>query len=290
MRLTTADLRSLADRAIAAATEAGEMIARTRPTAIDDKTDGGSLASRIVTEVDRRSEDIIVGRLDATLERFGLGLLAEEREDDGGRLRAAYFWCIDPLDGTLPFVEGRPGYAVSIALVARDGTPVIGVIYDPVEATLFHAVAGGGAFRAGRPWEPPPPDADVLSVFADRSFVVGDNYHVVVGALDRIARDLGVGGVQVEAGSGAVMNACGVLARPPACYLKFPKPTGGGSLWDFAATACLFHEVGAVATDIVGAPLDLNRADATTMNHRGVLFATDETLAARLRALYSPVD
>ena len=51
-------------------------------------------------------------------------VLTEETEDDGGRLRADYFWCVDPLDGTLPFIEGRPGSAVSIALIARDGTPV----------------------------------------------------------------------------------------------------------------------------------------------------------------------
>ena len=41
-----------------------------------------------------------------------------------------------------------------------------------------------------------------------------------------------------------------------------------------------------VATDIHGAPLDLNRPDSTFMHHRGVLFATDEDLAGRLRELW----
>ena len=53
----------------------------------------------------------------------------------------------------------------------------------------------------------------------------------------------------------------------------------------FAAAACLFQELGVVATDIHGDRLDLNREDATFMNHRGVLFATDEALASRVRAL-----
>ena len=83
------------------------------------------------------------------------------------------------------------------------------------------------------------------------------------------------------------MNACGVLTTPPACYFKQPKPSGGGSLWDFAATACLFAEAGAIATDVHGGPLDLNRADSTFLNHRGVLFATDETLAHQLRTIAS---
>ena len=52
------------------------------------------------------------------------------------RLELNYFWCIDPLDGTLPFIEGKVGYAVSIGLVSRDGTPLIGVVCDPYHQTL----------------------------------------------------------------------------------------------------------------------------------------------------------
>ena len=292
MKLSTSDLRELADLAILAASKAGQMIARSRPREIQYKdmqhaAGGESLASQVVTEIDRHSEDIILDILTPTLERFELGLLTEEQDDDGSRLTNDYFWCIDPLDGTLPFIEGSPGYAVSIALVSSDGTPMIGVVSEPVEATVFHAILEVGAFRNHRPWPTGKrPWGDVLSVFADRSFVVSDNHDVVVDALGQIARDMGLAGLRFHPTSGAVMNACGVLANPPACYVKYPRPTaGGGSLWDFAATACLFYEVGAVATDIHGGPLDLNRADSSYMNHRGVLFATDEVLAQRIRAI-----
>jgi len=292
MKLSTSDLSELADLAILAASQAGQMIARSRPREIQYKdmqatARDKSLASQVVTEIDRHSEDIILGILTPTLERFELGLLTEEQDDDGGRLTNDYFWCIDPLDGTLPFIEGSHGYAVSIALVGSDGTPVIGVVFDPVEATVLHAISEVGAFRNHRPWPTGKrPWGDVLSVFADRSFLVSDDHDVVVDALGQIARDMGLAGLRLHATSGAVMNACGVLANPPACYVKYPRPTnGGGSLWDFAAIACLFYEVGAVATDIHGGPLDLNRADSSYMNHRGVLFATDEVLAQRIRAI-----
>ncbi|MFT7648740.1 MAG: myo-inositol-1(or 4)-monophosphatase [Candidatus Poriferisodalaceae bacterium] len=286
MKLSTSDLHELADLAIAAASEAGQMIARSRPGEIQHKTGGGSLASQVVTEVDRRSEDIILDILGPTLERFELGLLTEEQDDDGSRLLADYFWCIDPLDGTQPFIEGSPGYAVSIALVGREGTPRIGVIYDPVEETVLHAISGVGAFRDRRRWPTEPqPGGEVLSVFADRSFLTKDDHDVVVDTLGQIARDMGLTGLQLHTTGGAVINACGVLGRSSACYFKYPAATGGGSLWDFAATACLFREVGAVATDMQGGPLDLNRADSSYMNHRGVLFATDEALARRIRAI-----
>ncbi len=286
MTLSTDALGFLADLAIRAATEAGQMIATSRPLDVQRKAGGASLASQVVTQIDRRSEGIIVSHLTPTLERFGLGLLTEETADDGARLSADYFWCVDPLDGTLPFIEGVPGFAVSIALVSRDGTPWLGVVYDPIEATVLHAIRGVGAYRNADPWQlDQQPEDAALSVFADRSFLQRDDHAAVVDALGQVAEDLGLTGLQLHTTAGAVMNACGVLANSPACYFKPPVPMGGGSVWDFAATACLFYGIGAVATDIHGNSLDLNRADSTFMNHRGVLFATDEALAREIRAI-----
>ncbi|MEM9035923.1 MAG: inositol monophosphatase family protein [Actinomycetota bacterium] len=286
MKLAAADLHRLAGLAVSAATDAAQLIARSRPEVVETKAAGATLASQLVTEVDRRSEALVLDALSPTLDRFELGLLTEERVDDRSRLEADHFWCIDPLDGTLPFVEGSPGYAVSIALVAHDGRPLIGVVADPVTGTVSYAIAGAGAFRDGVRWtDAPTAAADVLSVFADRSFLGRDDHAALVDALDRIAHDLGLDGIEIDATAGAVMNAYRVLDHPPGCYVKPPVVEGGGSLWDFAATACLFHERGAVATDVRGAPLDLNRADATSLGHRGVLFASDDAVAERIRAL-----
>jgi len=40
--------------------------------------------------------------------------------------------------------------------------------------------------------------------------------------------------------------------------------------WDFAATACIYQELGLPATDFEGGKLDLNRQGSTFMNHQGV--------------------
>ena len=289
MKLSATDLQHLAEQAIAAAREAGELVSRSRPQHVERKPGGHGLASQVVTEVDRRSEALILRALAPTFECFELGLLTEEREDDGGRHAKDYFWCIDPIDGTLPFIEGTPGYAVSIALVARDGTPWIGAVYDPVEHTLYHAIRGQGPRRDEQPWTVPPPSAgSTLSLFTDRGFAGTPGYEGIVAALRGIAHDMGLEGLVIDATGGAVMNACRVLAHPPACHFKLPKPQdGGGSSWDYAATACLFEAAGAVVTDIHGEPLELNRTGSTFMSHRGVLFATDQALAGRIRALYA---
>jgi 3'-phosphoadenosine 5'-phosphosulfate (PAPS) 3'-phosphatase len=83
------------------------------------------------------------------------------------------------------------------------------------------------------------------------------------------------------------MNACWVLEKQPACYFKFPKPElGGGSLWDFAATACIFQEAGALVSDINGNTLELNRHDSTFMNHQGALYSSHAVLAEKIIKLY----
>ncbi len=283
MTLTSSDLTTLSERACSAARAAGAFIANARPRVIEQKPGATSAASLVVTDIDRESEYMILDALAPTISRHDVGVLSEETPDTKQRLTKQYFWCIDPLDGTLAFVEGTAGFAVSIALVSQAGTPVIGVVCDPTSGTVHHAIAGHGVFTDGVSRAQIRPESKTLSVFFDRSFQTAPMYQAVLDSLHAANGD-----VAINLGAGAVMNACRTLDNAPACYFKYPKQTrGGGSLWDFAATACLFAEAGAVATDIHGQPLDLNRADSTYMNHRGVLYATDPQIAQLVRKLYT---
>ena len=283
MKYRAIDFDRLLSAAIEAAEAAGQMIARSRPRHVTRKEGGVSLASQVLTEVDGKAQQMIIERLAPSIAEFDLALLAEESEDDRSRFAKEYFWCIDPIDGTLPFIEGVPGYSVVIALVARDGTPHIGVIYDPVEQNCWHAVRGGGIFKNGQPWKLRD-HGSRLQLITDCSFHSSSYFDEVMRGLESIAQGMGLAGVEATKVGGAAMNAIWVLENGPAAYFKFPKPEkGGGSIWDFAASACLFAEAGAVATDFAGAPLDLNRSDSTFMNHRGAMLASDAGLAQKIR-------
>lgn len=295
MDLSESDLKELVALAVLAARAAGDTIRgyNAQDLAVEMKLGGESLASQVVTEADRASQAAILAALRPSFARFDLGLLTEESEDDGSRFERKYFWCIDPLDGTLPFSESKSGYAVSIALVAQDGRPLIGVVYDVVEGVLYESILGHGARRNGAVWllsEAASPVDSALTFVTDRSFLSHRNYMDTIGALEKVATGLGYSGLNVIKHGGAAMNACWVMENAPACYFKFPKEKlGGGSLWDFAATACIVAEAGGVATDWVGNPLDLNRRDSTFMNHRGILFASDERLAVCIRNRKYPI-
>ena len=292
MPLSAGDLLALSECAIQAALEAGRLIAsRSKgPINVQQKEGGDSLASQVVTEVDLASEAAIVKWLSPSCEQYDIALLTEEVVDDLGRLESDAFWCVDPLDGTLDFIESTPGYSVSIALVSNSGLPLIGVVYDPVTETLYSAVKGQGAYLNGQPWRldsSSPVEGKPLTLLCDRSLVERSDFRQLLDHFESMTERLGLSGLRTLHKGGAVMNACRVLENRPACYFKFPKPeAGGGSLWDFAATACLFSELGAIATDFHGEPLELNRAESTFMNHRGVIFATDNELALEVRRLW----
>ena len=71
-----------------------------------------------------------------TLPRNGDGWLSEETVDEPSRLDRRRVWVVDPIDGTLEFVEGIPEWCISIGLV-EDGRAVAGGICNPVAGEVF---------------------------------------------------------------------------------------------------------------------------------------------------------
>ncbi len=99
----------------------------------------------LVTDVDRRSEALILERLRAAFPEHAI--YAEESGRSGSH---DYEWVVDPLDGTTNFAHAVPCFAVSIGLAYR-GVVTLGVVYDPLRDELFAAEAGRGATRNGQP-------------------------------------------------------------------------------------------------------------------------------------------
>ena len=268
------NLTHLSSIAIKAALAAGKVIQKHRneDILVEKKETGTSYASQVVTAVDRACEAVILSHLLPTCEQFDLALLSEETEDDKSRFEKDFFWCIDPMDGTLAFINKRPGFSVSIALIAKNGTPYIGVVFDPSTDTLYHAIKGNGVFKNGKPWKIEQTN-DHLTYVTDRRLKDTPRADEIELFLNKSVADLSLSGVKEISGAGSVLNGIFVLENGPACMLKFPKKeNGGGSIWDYAATACIYQELGLPATNFAGERLDLNRRDGTFMNHEGIFY------------------
>ncbi len=290
MKLTPQNLETLHDLAVTTATQAGVHIQSRvgNHSGAQTKDGGDTLASQVVTEVDHESQDLILENLANSIWEFNLGLLTEESEDNSSRHEKEAFWCIDPIDGTLPFTEGVPGYSVSIALVSREGKPLIGVIHDPVIQTTYHAFLGGEAMRDGNIISPGDEySASHLTWTQDRSMKKSIDNARAREFLEELAYREGFDGLKILDHAGSVLNACWVTQNKPAVYFKFPKSTqGGGSVWDFAATACLFNEWGQPPTDIHGETLNLNPEGSTFMNEKAVVYASSPELRKAIHEFY----
>jgi len=99
----------------------------------------------LVTQADKRSETAIVTRLSRLFPTHTIAA-----EEGTGHVRSCEFhWHVDPLDGTTNFAHKYPCFAVSIAL-ARNGTVIAGVVYNPIYDELFAAARGEGATLNGK--------------------------------------------------------------------------------------------------------------------------------------------
>lgn len=285
MQLTDHDLQMLREAATSAALKAGRLISSytTKDLTVKHKGTGDSLASDVVTEVDVMAQELILKMLKKVTKIYDLGTLGEESPDNHERFEKDYFWAIDPIDGTLPFINREHGYSTSIALVSKEGEPVVGVIFDPMTGNLYYAVKGQGAFFCGLPWKVEEQVDAPLAFLNGKSMLDHPIKDSILSEMESASARLGYNGMTTQFQGGAALIACWVLEKAPACYFYLPKKVdGGGSIWDFAASACIFKEAGAWISDIHGNPLDLNRLDSTFMSHRGVIYATSEKLAREI--------
>ncbi|MEB3266648.1 MAG: inositol monophosphatase family protein [Cyanobacteriota bacterium] len=111
----------------------------------DLKADG-----TLITACDRWSDATLVAGLQHLFP--GEGVLSEE----GRQLvpETTAFWVVDPLDGTTNFASGIPYWAVSLARFEQ-GRPVLAVLDVPPLRQRIVAFRGQGAWRNGKPLQPP---------------------------------------------------------------------------------------------------------------------------------------
>lgn len=141
---TTTQSQDLLDKArdvaIEAARSAGEPLRELhgQVEGVEYKTD----KSDIVTEADYQSDEIITAILESSFPEHTV--LTEETWPDQVEELNEFTWVVDPLDGTGNFTHGNPNYCVSIALL-KNGTPFVGVVYQPETDELFSAIKDRGA-------------------------------------------------------------------------------------------------------------------------------------------------
>ena len=238
--------------AIEAAREAGALLKLHSGKARSIERKEGQ-ETNLVTEIDRRSEEMIIGRIRRKYPNHDF--LAEE--SGGKERRSEYCWIIDPLDGTTNFTHGLPVFCVSIGLEHK-GEIIAGVVYDPNLDELFTAEKGKGAALNRKRIRVSP-----TSRLIDSLLVTGfpytlrddpneiilhfNNFLLVAQALRRL-------------GSAALDLAYVAAGRFDGFWESSLHP------WDMAAGVLLVQEAGGKFTDFDGNPSSVYRKAVLTSN------------------------
>jgi len=218
-------LKSDGELAAVLARDAGRLLMGLRQ-ADDDRDRAGARG-------DASSNALLIRRLGA--ERPMDSVLSEEAVDDLARLSAERVWIIDPLDGTREYAEGRPDWAVHVALWER-GEFACGAVALP-------------AFNAVRHTEAPEP----LPVRMGRIRIAVSRSRPPA-FVDDLARRLDA--ELVPMGSAGV-KAMSVISGQVDAYVH----AGGQFEWDSAAPVAVARASGLVTCRLDGSPLLYNQAD-----------------------------
>ena len=229
----------------------------------------------LVTQADRASEKLIVGRIRKEWPEHDL--IGEEgsRRETGSDFR----WYIDPLDGTTNFAHGFPVFCVSIALEHK-GERIAGVVYDPTRDEMFAAEKGGGSFLNGR--------IHVSAIARLKESLVATGfpshkrhknpnihfYHQIT------LRSHGVR----RAGS-AALDLCYLASGRYDAYWEFNL-----NAWDTAAGVLLVEEAGGKVTNFGGGPFNIDSREVLGSNgllHDELLKEFQAIIAGRVEGLPS---
>ena len=95
-----------------------------------------------VTSADRRTEKILIEELQKAHPDYGI---VTEESGIINKSNTKNRWIIDPIDGTMNFLNGIPQFAISVGY-EEEGDIQCGVIFNPIMNEMFCAEKGNGAY------------------------------------------------------------------------------------------------------------------------------------------------
>ena len=199
-----------------------------------------------VTTADLEAERLLTERLPSLVP--GSVVLGEEgAAKDPARLAllggGAPVWVVDPVDGTVNFAKGAPGFGVILALV-RNAEVCAGWIYDPLGGSMVLAERGGGAWSDGK--------RVAVDAGAEVARMVGSAYGRTMAGprAAKVLQESGRVAAVRNLGSSALEYNAVALGRTHFSLHSRSLP------WDHAAGMLIVAEAGGVAGFFDGTPYD----------------------------------
>lgn len=232
-----------------------------------------------VSNIDREAEEVIAAALHNAYPQHGI--LGEER----GQIypEGEVNWVIDPLDGTLNYVQGIPHFCISIAAM-RGRRVEHAVILDPVRSEEFVASRGAGATLNGKRIR-----VSATARLDEAVLATGIPPHAIAKHNDSYTAML-----QELTGECRAIRRMGSAALDLA-YVAAGRADGffelGLNLWDIAGGVLLVQEAGGFSSDFMGGDRHLDTGHIIAGNakcFRALVQRVRPHLSAELTSEHKP--
>jgi myo-inositol-1(or 4)-monophosphatase len=227
------------------------------------KSDGS-----LVTHVDEAIEQRLVAYIQSTYPDHAI--VGEEGTAHNLGHNSPYTWVIDPIDGTSAFAGQLPGWCIGIGLL-KDGQPLAGVVYAPMNDELFVATPDGQALRNNQPIHCTALQSDLLDDWVAMPSDVHRKYHITYPGRIRTTGATIMSLCYVASGmaKGALIGSCKVWDLSPAMALLY---YAGADLWDMNGTRINI-------ADYLNPPIKTPTMIAAPVNQAGFMQAMIRTIA-----------
>ena len=208
-------------------------------------------------ESERKADHSPVTQADKAAEAAIRAILEAERPDDGihgeeyglSNESAGRRWVLDPIDGTISFMAGRPIFGTLIALM-QDGWPVLGILDQPIAGERWAGRIGEPTTFNGKPVRTrscPSLDEAVLATSSPHYFTADQAEPYM-----NLAATVGGNARQGTIVYGGDCYNYGLLASGHLDVIC----EAGMAIYDYAALVPVVEGAGGTVSDWQGNPLD----------------------------------
>jgi myo-inositol-1(or 4)-monophosphatase len=184
-------------------------------------------------------------------------------EQGGPNPSTGLVWVVDPIDGTVNYLQGLPTFAVTLSLLAG-GEAALAATYLPETDAMYTAVQGQGSFLNGQ-------RLAASTTASLREAVIAIDQFTFIDDDPQAMNDIRLGIIQALVpvvhrlriyGASAVDLAWVAQGKLDGCIILANKP------WDTSGGVLISREAEAIATDIEGAPHCLDAATTVVASER----------------------
>ncbi|WP_188454526.1 inositol monophosphatase family protein [Virgibacillus oceani] len=225
------------------------------PLTIDTKSNPKDL----VTHMDKETEQFFVRKIKSEYPEHLL--LSEEGFGDNLQSLDGIVWIVDPIDGTMNFVQQKRNFAISIGIY-HQGIGEMGLIYNVMDDNLYSAKRGEGAYKDNKQLpqlkEQVKLDESLLGL---NHFWLLENRLVEEQIMQKLVREVrgtrtyGSAALEFAYVAEGIMDGYLTMSLAP---------------WDVAAGIVIVNEVGGVTTNIMGGDVNMLEKNSILTCHPAI--------------------